>query len=245
MMRRFETKMGKPWVLASFALSLLAACGTGLSSSQRQETSLVDAELVAPEVLSLTATGAWDGQATLGGVWVAHQNVKTPERVTIRDTETGASVVGSLFRKDPDPTQAALQVSLDAAAALGLAANEQRELTVIALRRAPRGPSDLDPKPSQVTLPAQTDEAALQQTVVSSLAKPFVQIGIFHVESNATKLARRLRNVDATPVIKPGTLNGKPFWRVVVGPARDQSELETLLNTVRTEGFSDAYPVTD
>jgi len=44
--------------------------------------------------------------------------------------------------------------------------------------------------------------------------------------------------------VKPGSSNGKSFWRVVVGPASSASERKTLLEKVKKAGFTDAYAVT-
>jgi cell division protein FtsN len=39
------------------------------------------------------------------------------------------------------------------------------------------------------------------------------------------------------------TLNNKPFWRVIVGPATTTAELSAMLKTVTDAGFADAYAV--
>ena len=79
----------------------------------------------------------------------------------------------------------------------------------------------------------------------SNLAKPFVQIGIFSVEANAGRAAKQMENAGMVPTIKRSEINGKPFWRVVVGPATTRSELNGLLKTIKGEGFSDAYAVSN
>lgn len=79
----------------------------------------------------------------------------------------------------------------------------------------------------------------------SSLAKPFVQIGIFSVEANAERAANQMRSAGMLPTVKRSEINDKPFWRVVVGPAATKSELTNLLKSIKTEGFSDAYAVSN
>lgn len=79
----------------------------------------------------------------------------------------------------------------------------------------------------------------------SSLTKPFIQIGIFSVENNAKRTADQMRNSGIIPTIYEQSSNGKPFWRVVVGPAQSKSERSQLLKTVKSAGFSDAYAVTN
>lgn len=80
---------------------------------------------------------------------------------------------------------------------------------------------------------------------VSSLDKPFIQIGIFSVESNAKNTAGQMRNAGLIPTILEQSSNGKPFWRVLVGPAQTKSERSQLLKSVKSTGFSDAYAVTN
>ena len=47
------------------------------------------------------------------------------------------------------------------------------------------------------------------------------------------------------PTVKKSQINSKPFWRVVVGPATSKPELGTLIKTIKSEGFSDAYAVSN
>lgn len=108
-----------------------AEAGQGEDRSVR----LVERDLEAPEVFQVTASGLWDGRPSLGGVWVAHPEVDDPERVIIRDTDSDNFVIGALFRREREVPGPPLQVSSDAAEALGLLAGQPRELEVTALRR--------------------------------------------------------------------------------------------------------------
>lgn len=95
-----------------------------------------DRDVEAPDVFSVTAEGLWDGRPSLGGIWVAHPDVEAPERVLIRNLGNGRSVTGALFRRESDLPGPDLQISSDAAEALGLVAGTPQDLNVIALRRA-------------------------------------------------------------------------------------------------------------
>ncbi|MCK8462816.1 SPOR domain-containing protein [Aliiroseovarius sp. S1339] len=79
----------------------------------------------------------------------------------------------------------------------------------------------------------------------SALSKPYVQIGIFSVEDNAKRTAEQLQQAGMTTAIKPGTSNGKSFWRVLVGPAATKVERATLLKQTSGLGFPDAYSVSN
>ena len=54
-----------------------------------------------------------------------------------------------------------------------------------------------------------------------------------------------MRSAGMLPTVKRSEINDKPFWRVVVGPAATKSELTNLLKSIKTEGFSDAYAVSN
>jgi cell division septation protein DedD len=78
----------------------------------------------------------------------------------------------------------------------------------------------------------------------SSLDQPYIQIGIFSVEENATNTAETLRSADLMPTVYDQSTNGRRFWRVVVGPAQTAAQRNDILRAVRRLGFEDAYPVT-
>ena len=88
-----------------------------------------------PDIFEVTDRGLWDGRPSLGGVWVAHPDVQDPDRVVIRNTENGRSIVGALFRRERENPGPLLQVSSDAAEELGILAGAPTELTVVVLRR--------------------------------------------------------------------------------------------------------------
>ncbi|MCE8516561.1 SPOR domain-containing protein [Ruegeria pomeroyi] len=130
------------------SLLLLAGCeeGANLSflqpkdkdaatSAETRSTKLVERDVEAPEVFQVTEAGLWDGRPSLGGVWVAHPDVKEPERVIIRNATNDKFVIGALFRRERDIPGPRIQASSDAAAALGMLAGAPVELNVTALRR--------------------------------------------------------------------------------------------------------------
>lgn len=111
-----------------------SAGGTAPAASESALT-VVEKDVEAPNVFDLTDEGLWDGRPSLGGVWVAHSSVKDPERVIIRNPANGNSVVGALFRREAANPGPSLQVSSDAAEALGMLAGAPASLEVVALRR--------------------------------------------------------------------------------------------------------------
>ncbi len=96
---------------------------------------LVDRDVEAPEVFQVTDAALWDGRPSLGGVWVASPDAMDPERVILRNPGNGKFVIGALFRRERDNPGPTLQISSDAAAALGMLAGQPAQLNVTALRR--------------------------------------------------------------------------------------------------------------
>lgn len=96
---------------------------------------LVERDVEAPDAFQVTESGLWDGRPSLGGVWVAHPDVGEPERVIIRNEESGKFVIGALFKRERDNPGPKFQVSSDAASALGMLAGAPDRLNVTALRR--------------------------------------------------------------------------------------------------------------
>lgn len=105
------------------------------AAQSARSTRLVDRDVEAPEVFQTTDQSLWDGRPSLGGVWVASPDTKDPERVIIRNKANGKFVIGALFRREIENPGPKLQISSDAASALGILAGQPTEIIVTALRR--------------------------------------------------------------------------------------------------------------
>jgi cell division septation protein DedD len=157
-------------MMAAAAAVALAGCaeGTGSASIGASDAAdapvaraaipgrLVERDVEAPEVFQVTDQALWDGRPSLGGVWVASPDAVDPERVIIRNPDNGNFVIGALFRRErlnPGPT---LQISSDAAAALGILAGAPTSIEVVALRRT----EEADPAPAEEATPDETAVAA-------------------------------------------------------------------------------------
>ena len=186
-----------------FALSIvsLSACenmGEGFTSgsSGDDETpslagtlNLEERDVEAPDVFNVTDEALWDGRPSFGGVWVAYPGNTQPERISIKNTRTGKTVVGALFKREGANPGPAIRMSSDAAEALGAEAGTPLELTIVALRREPVEVG------SDEVIEAETQEApeVLSETVLDP-----VDAGIAQIASD-TETA--LASVPATPVI--------------------------------------------
>ncbi|AKO96701.1 MULTISPECIES: SPOR domain-containing protein [Marinovum] len=272
-------------LLAGTAIWLLAACENGAqlpgflqskdsaataAAPASRATRLVERDVEAPDVFQVTEGGLWDGRPSLGGVWVAHPDVREPERVIIRNPSNGKFVIGALFRKERATPGPELQVSSDAADALGLVAGQPTNLNVTALRRektpeTPQVPETLDPAgldapeaitASELDAPAASAAAAIAAAPATpprpkpapqaaSLDKPYIQLGIFSIEKNAENTAAAMKSRGLNAIIKKQSSQGKTFWRVLVGPAASAAERAAALGTIKSAGFTDAYAVTN
>lgn len=128
-------------VMAGLTCLALTGCEMGgggdapLDSPPATSARLVDRDVEAPEIFQAEDEALWDGRPSLGGVWVASPSARDPERVILRNPANGKFVVGGLFRRDETLPGPRLQLSSDAAEALGLLAGQPATISVTALRR--------------------------------------------------------------------------------------------------------------
>ena len=280
-----------------------------------------------PDIFSVTENGLWDGRPSLGGVWVAHPDVTDPERVKITNTKTGKTIAGALFRRERSNPGPRIQVSSDAAAALGMLAGQPAELKIIAVRQEeiiiePEPLPLADEEPAEVAEPELTEAAAATaedaeanaedaeaapqrrgfwgrfrdslrnkpeddaeaeaadgeataesaaapevetapldpvanaaaaaideaersepqpEPASSGLKNPYIQVGLFSVEENASAAAASLRQAGIVPQIRGQESGGKTFWCVFVGPMSSADDQATLLAQIKRLGYSDAF----
>ena len=205
-------------VLGLAATTLLWGCVDGggpfAAKSKSGDPALADAapvgksnrsgnrDVEAPEVFQITDTALWDGRPSLGGVWVASPETKDPERVVMRNPANGKTVVGALFRRERDNPGPTLQISSDAAEALGLLAGQPGEISVTALRREEPA---VEPAPEVVTAEAGAvageDAAATEKSTEKAPKSSAVstETAIAAAPLDATAIATAaLDEVDAT-----------------------------------------------
>ena len=199
-------------------------------------------DVEAPEIFNAEGLAYWDGQSSLGGVWITHPNVDQATRVLIKDKYGGKSVIGAIFNRSGEDNEKRMLLSSEAAASLGVEANENRIITVTALRALKTVKSVKNKSDAKST---ETKVVSLQNSGSENIAlsKPFIQVGIFSIEQNARNTAEVMHQLNIQPTVKEQTSRNKTFWRVIVGPAVDMNERSTLLQKVKAVGFGDAYAV--
>jgi hypothetical protein len=213
-------------------VSTIAGCNplTNKSKSTKNTSNITLDEK--PEILDLSASVIWDGEQTLGGNWISHPDVDSPERVLIKNISNGKSLVGAIFQQTKKMKTGPALISSDAAKALNITQNDQTKVQIIAVRAAER--TSITPT---IAEPNKSDSAFIE----TKLSKPFIQVGIFGVENNANKTKDQMLKLNLLVNILDFQIKGKPYWRVVAGPASSSDNRRSMLKTIKSAGFTDAY----
>lgn len=219
-------------VLVGAAMLVLAGCEEGAPSwlkpdSARQSSAegaapartsvkLVERDVEAPDVFQVTDMGLWDGRPSLGGVWVAHPDVKEPERVIIRSTADSKFVIGALFRRARDIPGPALQVSSDAAAALGMLAGAPVQLNVTALRREEAKEETPEPEATPNAASTLAGPAEIEATALEPVAGAAAAIEAAEAAGAAAPKATAAAAPNPTPAAAPARAStlDKPFIQI-------------------------------
>ena len=189
-----------------------------------------------PEILDISAFVMWDGEQTLGGNWISHPNVDSPERVLIKNSSNGKSIVGAIFQQTKKIETETAVISSDAARALGISKNNETKVQIIAVRVA---------EGSSQTPEIASSDSANNATIETKLSKPFIQVGIFGFQNNANKTKDQMGQLNLPVNIFDFEIKGKPYWRVVAGPAETSDSRNNMLKIIKSAGFKDAYFVSN
>ncbi len=166
----------RKFVFGLAATGLLVGCvesggNTGADPAQASTKTVAGTrDIEAPEVYQASDSALWDGRPSLGGIWVAAPDAINPERVVIFNPATGKSVTGALFKRERDNPGPQLQLSSDAAEALGILAGQPTEIRVTALRKEEvEAPSEAA-EPTEGTAVAAAAEPAGEETEAAAIA---------------------------------------------------------------------------
>ena len=226
---------GKVIFLITFATTVIS-CGSfnnkARSSNNKAEINFHEK----PKILDISASVIWDGSQTLGGNWVSHPNIKSPERVLIKNTTNGKSVVGAVFQQTTNLNEGIAAISSDAAKALSISKNDETKLQLVAIKMIEN---------SKDTADGTSTNVEKKPTSNAKLTKPFIQVGIFGVENNAMKTGNQMSKLGLQTNTFEFKIKGKTYWRVVAGPATTLENKDNMLNTIKSAGFTDAYFVSN
>ena len=232
----FSIKLiGKFLLLLSF-VTTIAGCSPLISKSNSAKNTTNVKLDEKPEILNISAAVIWDGDQTLGGNWISHPGVDSPERVLIKNISNGKSVVGAIFQQTKKIKSEPALISSDAAKALDIAQNEQTKVQIVAIR-VPDSTA-----PTKIIAKTKIEKSASLET---KLSKPFIQVGIFGVQDNANKTKDKMSKLNLPVNILDFQIKGKPYWRVVAGPASTSDSRKNMLKDIKSAGFTDAYYVSN
>ena len=206
-------------------------------------TTGVNRDVERPDIFSTSENALWDGRPSLGGVWVAYPSTTDPERVIIRNLDNGKSVIGALFRRERDIPGPKIQLSSDAATALGIIAGTPTEISIVVLRReevqidVPDPTPEATPEPDPEVTPEATPEPVVEPTpievapVAATPAPVDIDTLVKDVLSSTPNVADTLAGpaLAVTPVVETvvapsGNAPRKPFIQVGTFSSRDRAE---------------------
>lgn len=153
----------------------------------------------------------------------AHKTLPLPAYVQVTNLRNGKSVVVRVNDRGPFVANRLIDLSYSAASRLEMI----REGTTLVEVRS------LDAVGSAPAPPASTEEL-------------YVQAGAFGEEANANRLADRLRAARIGIVlVRRDLVNGKPLFRVRVGPVPSVAEFDRVVEELRGVGIADARLAVD
>ena len=222
---------GKVIFLITFA-STVISCGSFNNEARLLNNTAEINFHEKPKILDIAAIVTWDGSQTLGGNWVSHPNIKSPERVLIKNTTNGKSVVGAVFQQTKNFNNGLAAISSDAAKALSISKNKETEIQIVAVRETE------STEAARKTIKVSRTEITANEIKIE---KPFIQVGIFGIQDNATKTRDRLSQLDLPINTFEFVIKGKSYWRVIAGPASTSQSKQNMLTKIQSAGFTDAY----
>lgn len=210
-----------------------------------------------PDVFQATDLAMWDGRPTLGDIWISVPGALQPERVMIRNEDTGRTIKGAMFVRDHVPHAAPpIRLSPGAARALGVAPLETARISVTAIRRAPeisedapaiaRSDSDPDvPRISGARPNAQSIPQAPAVSFIDAYLAPsenddgYVEVAQAIDPDGASRVHDQLTAAAIPAEIQEDFMDGRSVFRVFASAGVDHGVLGGTLNAIRFAGSAE------
>jgi rare lipoprotein A len=155
----------------------------------------------------------------------AHKTLPLPAYVQVTNLRNGRSVVVRVNDRGPFKDGRIIDLSYTAASRLDMLKDGTTFVEVRALTPAQK---------SAPPAPPQTPQTL------------FVQAGAFSTEANASRLLERLRSQGiAQSFVREDQVDGRPLYRVRVGPIPSVNEFDRVLARLRALGLADAQLAAD
>ena len=231
--------------------------------------SLNGAQIIPRENLTYRETGlaGWygnglDGAVTANGerlnsqlLTFAHRTLPFSTIARLTNTATGRSVVARVNDRGPIETDRLIDVTTRIAQELGFSQAGRAQVLVEVLEAETRtvatltgGRIGLTPNvPNSPSFQTQSTAVSREQTIQPTINSPHtgvsgsvvIQAGSFSDQGNALRLQATLAPIGEVN-IQALNANGRPFWRVFVGPFVTESEARIALGRVVAAGATDA-----
>lgn len=218
-----------------------------------------------PQVFEITEVAMWDGRPSIGDVWVAVPEAIQPERVQIKNEDTGLSIRGAMFvRHEPAKPDAPIKLSKGAAIALGITPNQPAMLTVTAIRNASspgweqpvRVTRRSDPlvKPDLNLAPYLNDDVILAGPSAPSVDPApidggFIQVAEAISQDGADRVREQLALAAIPAEVQEDYVDGLSVYRVFASADTDARTLFGTLDSIRfaneAEGDSDGTMIAE
>jgi len=232
----FSIKLIGKFLLLLSLINTITGCNPLINKSNSAKNTANVSLDEKPEILDISTSVIWDGNQTLGGNWISHPDVASPERVLIKNISNGKSIVGAIFQQTKKMNPGSALISSDAAKALSVTQNEETKVQIVAVKEF-----ESSDQPKIISEPNKVNNASLEILA----AKPFIQVGIFGVQNNAKTTKDQMLSLDLPANILDFQIKEKPYWRVVVGPASTSDSRKKMLKAIKSAGFTDAYYVSN
>ena len=183
-------------------------------------------DIETPDAFQVTAPAVWDGRPSFGEIWVSVPDAPQPERVIIRNEETGETVRGGMLVALASESGTPIRLSSKAAAALGVEMRRPVELTITAVRAETSAPEAPRPRPVEKTEPATTlaasdpalptvvDRAPPALVPVEDANDGYLEVAQAVFPSQAELVQSELRSAAIAAEIQEDYVDGQSLYRV-------------------------------
>lgn len=160
----------------------------------------------------------------LAAMTAAHRTLPLPTYVEVTNLTNGRHVVVKVNDRGPFAANRIIDLSYVAAVKLGVTAHGTALVEVRAL----------DPRHPQIT----TSEQAAPALVEPGKPRLYMQLGAFSQQENATRLVKQVKSYTGCAVlIKTVTRNGRPLYRVQIGPLPSVDSYDHLADRLESAGL--------
>jgi rare lipoprotein A len=179
----------------------------------------------------------FDGKPTASGerfdmyaMTAAHRTLPLGTLVKVTNLDNGRSAILKINDRGPFVSGRILDCSYGAAKKLGFAGAGLAHVRIQVVKRGRERPTAMPPPGDLIATGGRTDTQVLDGSFC-------VQVGAFHVKSNAARLAGKLQRDFGDAYV----IRFRDFYRVRVGHLSTQEAADDLQNRLRSAGYGSGF----